>query len=360
MPKPMNTILTDLVKSDPQHFSILKVGDLVEGRVLERSAKKLFVDLGKHGTGVVYRGELLNVRETVKNLNPGDPIHGKVIAVDNDDGYIELSLSEAGKQKAWAEVQELQEKDEPFTVKISGSNKGGLVADLNGVQAFLPISQLANEHYPKVAEEDKTKIAEALESLVGTELKVKIIDVNPRTSKLIISEREASEISTRELAKNYAVGQIIEGIVSGVADFGVFVRFTDNPAVEGLIHVSELDHRIIENPKEVVKVDEAVKAKIIDIKDGKISLSLKVLKEDPWEKAAETYTEGQEVNGTVYAFNPFGAVINLNGGLQGQIHVTEFGSVDEMKKHLAQGKEYTFTIQSLKPQERRIVLKLVK
>lgn len=356
----MNTILTELAKTNPQGFSLLKVGDLVEGTVLEKSAKRLLVDLGKYSTGVVYRGELMNMREAARKLDVGDPIHGKVVAIDNEDGLVELSISEAGKQKAWAGVQELHEQGEPFTVKITGSNRGGLVADVNGLQAFLPISQLSGEHYPKSAEDDKTKIPGALEALVGSELKVKIIDVNPRTNKFIISEREATEVSAKELAKNYTVGQIIEGIISGVADFGAFVRFTDNPAVEGLIHVSELDHRVVENPKEVVKLDQAVKAKIIDIKDGKISLSLKVLKEDPWASAGDKYKEGQEIEGTVYAMNPFGALVNLEGGLQGQIHVTEFGGVDEMKRDLVQGKDYVFTVQSVKPEERRIVLKLKK
>lgn len=357
--KPSISKFAELVKTESVAFGVLKAGDLVEGTLLEKGARRLLVDLGRHGVGVVYRGELMGMRSAVKDLELGAPLHAKVVAVDNDEGYVELSIAEAGRQKAWVAVTELKEKGEPITVKVMGANKGGLTTELEGLSAFIPVSQLAPEHYPRLTSEDKAEIGTALASLIGTELSVKLIDANPRTGKLILSEREASEVSTRELAKNYTEGQVIEGIVSGIADFGVFVRFTDNPAVEGLIHVSELDHRMVENPKEVVKVDEAVKVKIIEIKDGRISLSLKALKEDPWMTAAERYPAGTEVKGTVYSTNPFGALVNFED-LQGQIHVTEFGGVEEMKKRLVAGKSYVFVVQDVKPAERRVLLKLKK
>lgn len=353
-------ILNQLAKSNPQVFSSIKVGDLVEGTVFDKGSRMMLVDLGRHGTGAVYRGELQNARELVKSVDIGGKIHAKVLEVDNDEGYVELSLAEAGKQKAWGEVDELKGKDEAFTVKITGFNKGGLIANVKGISAFLPVSQLAGEHYPKATTAERTEISGALQRLVGADISVKIIDANVRTGKLIISEKEATEISSRELVKNYTVGQVIEGVVSGVADFGAFVKFMDNPSVEGLIHVSELDYRIVENPKDVVKVDEAVKAKIIEIKDGKISLSLKALKEDPWTIVTNRYKDGQEVTGKVYMFNPFGAIVNLDDTYQGYVHVTEFGGAEEMRKQLAVGKEFHFTIDTVKPAERRISLKFKK
>lgn len=357
--KPVISKFAELVKTETSAFGVLKVGDIVEGTLLEKGARRLLVDLGRHGVGVVYRGELMGARSAIKDLAPGAALHAKVVEVDNEEGYVELSIAEAGRQKAWAAVAELKEKGEPLTVKVVGANKGGLTTELEGLPAFIPVSQLAPEHYPRVVSEDKSEIGTALQTLVGTELTVKLIDANPRTGKLILSEREASEVSTRELVKNYTEGQVVEGIVSGIADFGVFVRFTDNPSVEGLIHVSELDYRMVENPKEVVKVDEAVKAKIVEIKDGKISLSLKALKEDPWTTAAERYPVGTEVRGMVYSTNPFGALVNFED-LQGQIHVTEFGGIEEMKKHLVAGKSYVFVVQDVKPAERRVLLKLKK
>ncbi|MCP6720136.1 MAG: S1 RNA-binding domain-containing protein [Patescibacteria group bacterium] len=348
------------IKNKPDLFSMLKLGDLVQGSILEKGSNMMVVDLGRHGTGVVYRREMQNARDIVRGLKVGDPVHGKVIEIDNEEGVTELSLTEAGRQKAWTEVQELHESDEVLKVTPKSFNKGGLIANLNGLQAFLPVSQLSSEHYPRVSAEDRSQITLTLQKLVGEELTVKIIDINPRTNKLIVSEKAAAEISSKELTKNYEVGQVIEGIVSGVADFGVFIKFTDNPEVEGLIHVSELDHRIVNNPKEIVNVDDAVKAKITEIKDGKISLSLKALEPDPWKDSAEKYREGQTVTGKVYALHSFGAIINLDNQLQGQIHVSEFGGVPEMKKELSLGEEYSFTIEGVKPEEKRIILKLRK
>lgn len=350
-------LFKQFIKTKPDLFPVLKPGDLIEGKILEKGTNRITVDLGRHGMAAVYREEIQNAREIVRGLKPGDPVHGKVMIVDNEDGVVELSLTEAGKQKAWLEVQELQGAEEILKVTVKGSNKGGLIADLRGLSAFLPTSQLAGQHLPRPTAEERVEIGALLQKLIGTEISVKIIDVNPRLNKLIISERAANEVSTKELIKNYEVGETIEGIISGVADFGAFVKFTDNPAVEGLIHVSELSHRVIENPKEVVKVDDGVKVKIIEIKDGKIYLSLKTLLVDPWLKVLEKYRAGEVVQGKIYAFHPYGAIVNLDNDLQGQIHISEFGGVAEMKEKLALGEKYSFTIESIKPEEKRIALK---
>lgn len=350
----------DFLKNDPALFAMLRPGDLVSGKVLEKSSKRLLVDLGKYGTGVIYRSEMQNARGIVKGLEVGGEVNAKVTAIDNEEGFVELSLAEVDKQKAWKEVEDLKGREEVLVIRPIKFNRGGLVAELNGLPAFLPISQLSTEHYSQVTQEEKNRATDAIGKLVGAEIKVKIVDVNPRNNKLIVSERAAFEVSMKELAKNYQVGQVIEGVVSGVADFGVFVRFVDNPAVEGLIHISELAWRDVLNPKEILNVDDPVKAKVIDIKDGKIFLSLKALQADPWEDVSKKFKEGKEVAGKIYSFNPFGAVVDLGSGIQGQIHVTEFGGVEEMKKALTLNKEYKFIVQKVDKEARRIVLKLEK
>lgn len=186
---------------------------------------------------------------------------------------------------------------------------------------------------------------------------MKIIDVNQRQGKVIISERAALQESNKELAAQYHVGDIVPGIISGVADFGAFFRFTDNPALEGLIHLSELSHVLVDSPKEAIRIDEAVTAKIIEIKDGKIYLSRKALQEDPWARADELYKKNDEVKGNVQSFTPFGAIVSL-GDLQGYLHITEFGSMEEMRKHLQPNEEHTFVIREVKPEEKRIYLTL--
>ena len=331
---------------------------MVEAKLLRKMPKRVYFDLGRFGTGIIYGTELLGAKNIIKELEIGGLASAKIIDLENEVGLVELSLSGAHRQKNWQEIRELKESSEALGVKIIGANSGGLMAEIQNIKAFLPVSQLTSNHYPRVVDADRAKILEELKKLIGEELKVKIIDFNPRTNKVIISEKEAAEQDIKELISQYKIGGIVSGIVSGVADFGAFIRFADNHAVEGLIHISELDHRLIESPKEVVKVDEPIKVKIIDIKDGQISLSLKALKENPWDEAGLKFKVGEVVGGTVYKYNPFGAYINLPNNLQGIIHVSEFVGLDEMKAGLPVGSEHKFIIEAVKPEEKRIILKL--
>ena len=357
--KNSKTALLEAIKDELTSVR-LRDGEIVEAELMKKTPRGVFFDLGKFGTGIVYGTELSNARDVVKKLNIGDKISARVETTDGEGGYVELSLAEAGKQKLWHQVQELQESGEVVKVKITGSNQSGLLADLVGLKAFLPLSQLSPEHYPKAAEGDQQKSIDALRDFIGQEMGVKVIAVNPRSNKLIVSERELLSANVKELLTAYKVGQDVDGIVSGIADFGIFVRFVDNPQIEGLVHISELEHRIIDNPKEVVAIDQPVKVKIIDIKEGRVFLSMKALKADPWQTVAEKYKAGQEVSGAVYKFNPFGAVIELEGGIQGLIHISEFGGTDEMKKALVPKETNKFVIDSVKPEEKRIILKLKK
>lgn len=359
-------ILSQIIKNEPGLISFLKEGDLVKAKFLSRTPKMAYFDLGKFGTAVVTERELINSKDILKNLKVGDEASAKIINLENEEGFIELSLADAHKQKGWQELKNIMENDEVLTVKIIGANSGGLIANINEIKAFMPVSQLSNKNYPRIEAKEseesgnqKNQILKELRKLVNQEMKVKIIDLNPRTNKLIISEKASEEEDIKKLLENYKVGDIIDGIVSGVADFGVFIRFADNPSIEGFIHISELDYKIIDNPKEIVKIDNVIKVKIIEIKDSQVNLSLKALKPDPWANIEEKIKENQEVKGVVYKFNPFGAFVNIED-LQGIIHVTEFGSIEEMKKQITLGKEYNFIVSSIKPQEKRIFLKLKK
>ena len=350
--------IAQLLKDKPDLISFLKEGNLVEVSLMKKTPKAVYFDVKGIGTAILCGVELLSAKNIVKNLKEGETVSAKIINPENENGLIEISLSGAQQQKVWQELKNLKDSGEVLTVKISGANQSGLLAEISEIKAFLPVSQLSNENYPRV--ENREKLLEALKKFVGQELAVKIIDLNQRANKLIISEREVAEQNIKELLTQYKIGDVIDGVVSGLADFGAFFRFSDNPAIEGLIHISELEHKIIDNPKEVVKVDDAVKAQIIEIKDGRVFLSLKALNPDPWEKVEEKFKEGEIANGIVCKFNPFGALINLEHELQGIIHVSEFGNVEEMQKQLEIGKQYQFTIESIKPQEKRIFLKMKK
>lgn len=354
--------LLQAMKNDLGNAARLREGEVVHVMLLSKTSRAAFFDLGNFGTGIVYGAELSSSREILKTLEIGQSVPARIEVVDGYMGYVELSLSEAGKQKSWQEVKALEESGEVVKAKVTGANQGGLIADLMGLKAFLPISQLSNEHAPKNTDGDRMKSAEELKGLVGQEISVKIITVLPRANKLIVSERDSASSNTTmktALAK-YEVGQVVPGVVSGIADFGIFVKFVDNPEIEGLVHISEIDHRIIDNPKETVKLGESVQVKLIDIRDGRVFLSLKALKTDPWLTAGNLFKEGQDVTGKVYKFNPFGAIIDLEGGIQGLIHVSEFGGLDEMKKIIEVGQGYEFTVGSVKPEEKRLILKAKK
>ncbi|MEK7508025.1 MAG: S1 RNA-binding domain-containing protein [Patescibacteria group bacterium] len=354
--------LADVLKKEFAVSNWPKEGSVVEATLIKKFPRKAFFDLGRFATGIVYGIEMINAREAIKNMKAGDRVSAKVVSLDGEAGNIELSLAEAGKQKLWQQAKELLETGEIIKVKIMAANAGGLMASLSGseLKAFLPVSQLSLDHYPRVGEGDRQKIADELKKFIGQELEAKIIDVNPRTNKIIVSEREVLSANVKELLSKYQAGQTIEALVSGIADFGVFVRFVDNPEIEGMIHISELDYRLVDNPKELVKVNDQIKVKIVDIRDGKVFLSLRALKSDPWEKIEEQYKSGQEIMGQVYKLNQFGAVINLEAGIQGLIHISEFGGQDEMKAALVAGTSYKFIIDSVKSAEKRIILKLKK
>ena len=352
--------VAQFIKNELQRVKYPKEGEVIDAELMENEKGAAYFDLGRFGTGVIFGAELSNAREMLKKATSGDVFPAKIVNLENSDGYIELSLAEAGKQQLWQKAKDIQESGEVVKVKINGSNSGGLLTDLFDLKAFLPVSQLSTDNYPKVEDGDRQKIAEELKKFIGQELSVKIIDVNPRSNKLILSERETLSENIKELISKYKVGQDIQVLVTSVASFGVFVRFIDDTQVEGLIHISELNHQIAVNPKDIVSINDSITAKIIDIKEDRIFLSLKALLEDPWSEIEKKYKEGQGVKGTVYQFNPYGAVINLDKQIQGLIHISEFGGTEEMKKDLIQGQEYDFIIDSMKPDEKRITLKIKK
>jgi small subunit ribosomal protein S1 len=366
------TLFEEILKSDVSP-NLPKLGDIITGHVAAREGSKLYVNLGALKSGIIYGAEFYNAKELIKDLEIGDQVTAKVVDIENEDGYIELSLTGSLQDLSWQHLMELKDSKEVVTVKIDSANKGGLIAQLENQQAFLPVSQLTTEHYPRVEEGDKEKILEELKKLVGAEIKVRVIDADPAESKLIISEREAQNEKLQEILGNYKIGDIIEGEVSGVVDFGIFVKFqpkadqaspdqSSNKAMEmeGLVHISELDWQLIEHPRDVVELSQKVKAKIISIDNGRISLSLKALKENPWANVLDKYKPEQIIEGKLMKFNPFGAFIRLDDEIHGLVHISEFGSEEKMHEAIQPDKTYQFKILSIEPTEYRMALALVK
>ena len=367
--------LDDMEKSLEQN-NLLKpaqVGKIVEGKVVGKARSAVFLDLGPIGTGIIYGKEFQEAKEEIKNLKIGSSLFAKIIDLENEEGYIELSLSQASDELTWEKLKEQKEKGQTLKIKILSANKGGLVAEVFGIPAFLPVSQLMPENYPRVEKGNVSKIVEELQKFVDKEMEVKIFDLDPRQGKLILSEKAKEDEKIKEILKNFKVGDIVEAEISGVIDFGVFVKFPalakasvdkeekGRPAfIEGLIHISELDWQLIEDPADLVKVGQIVKAKIISISDNKVSLSLKALKEDPWRNIEKEYKKGDIIEGKVTKFNPYGAFVQINPKIQGLCHISEFGTKAKMEEALKIGKDFKFQILSIDPLEHRMSLKLVE
>ncbi len=345
-----------------------KQGQTIEGSIIERAPFAVYVDLGIFGTGIIFGKELYAAKDLLKRLGPGDKIKAKIVEMDNEDGYIELSLREAQRETSWGRIKNTMNQGEEVTIKINGANKGGLLAEFEGVKGFLPLSQLSIKHYPRVKDGDSTEILKHLQQFVGENLNVKIIDVNPEENKLIFSEKAITSKAINRLLEQYSPGDIVEGKITGLAEFGAFIKFPAKKEgqeealqTEGLIHISELDWQLIDDVSEVVKVGDIVKAKIIDIsQDGKVSLSLRALKEDPWKNVEQDYKRGDVVGGKIIKFNQLGAFVEVAPKIRGLVHLSEFENQDQLKEALSKGEISQFEIISLDAANHKMALRPIK
>ena len=333
-----------------------QAGDLITGTVVMKDKATVYVDIGLLGTGVIFGREYLNARDIIKNTKIGDAVTAKVVEAENQDGYVELSLREAKQAVVWKEAALAIKNRETFELVVKDFNKGGLMLEWGTIVGFLPASQLKAEHYPRVADGDKEKIAQALSKLVGKKIKASIITADPEEGKLIFSEKSSTASERGQMIAKYNVGDIVKGEVTGSVEFGIFVKIEEG--LEGLVHISEMDWSLVENPKERYKPGEVIEAKIIEIKDDKISLSIKALKENPWTKAGDKYKKDDVVKGVVIKFNKYGALISIEEGVAGLIHISEFANEEELRKKLELGKTYDFKIALFEPKEQKLTLRL--
>src|SRR3989344_5797804 len=279
-------------------------GELVEGTVLGVERAVVYIDLSPLGTGIIYGREFNNARDLIKKMN-----------------------------------------------------KGGIILEWQGLQGFLPASQLKTEHYPRIDDGDKNKILDELRKLTGTKLSVSIIAAVPKENKLIFSEKTLEQEDKEKIIEKYTVGEITEGTVTGVVDFGIFVKLEEG--LEGLVHISEMDWALVDNPRSRFKTGDMVKVKVIEIKGGKISLSIKALKPNPWVEAANKYHKDDVIKAVIIKFNKHGALGSIEEGVAGLVHISEFGSEEKLRTILELGKTYDFKITLFEPKEQRMTLSYV-
>ena len=342
-----------------QHPIIIpKIGDQVEGKVLSVSKREVHLDIAGYTSGVIRGEELFDESGEYSDLKVGDTAVATVIDLENEEGEMELSFKYTGHQKAWERLEGLFSTGEVVPVKVTSCNKGGLMVKLGKISGFLPVSQLSVEHYPRVEGGDKNKILEKINKLVNKNLQVKVIDVDESEEKLIVSERASHEEAQQEALEKYKVGDVVEGKVTGVVDFGAFVEFDDG--LEGLVHISELAWQRIDDPRNVVNVGETIKAEIISIEKGKISLSIKKLNRDPWIDVDKKYKIGDIVEGTVLKLNPYGLFVELDQDIHGLAHISELSSKPvQSPAEIAQpGDVLKFKVMTIEPEHHRLGLSL--
>ena len=348
--------MAELMRVNPAALRVLKEGDVIKGKILSVGKNEVYVDVEGVGIGVVRGRELYDDETILATLKVGDEVFASVIEVENKDGNIELSFRKAGQERVWQSLREKLESKEIIRTKILEANKGGLMIKINGAVGFLPVSQLAPSHYPRVEDGDKNKILSALKNYVGQDFDVRIITAEAEGEKLIVSERAVIEGEVMQKISKLSMGDVIEGVVTGVVDFGAFLKLDDQ--LEGLVHISELAWQRIDNPRDIIKVGDRVKAQIIAIDNDRISLSIKRLQKDPWEDAVKKYNVGQVVQGKVLKLAPFGAFVELDKDIHGLAHLGELSDekITDAGAVLKEDEEREFKIISIEPQEHRLGL----
>ncbi len=309
-----------LASSDVQ---LLKPGDVVEGTITSVKKHEVWVDLGAHGVGVVLRREIGQGQQ----LEVGQKVTTSVVDPEMEEGFALLSVKRAAKDRGWDEIQRIADAGEVIEVTAYDANRGGLLIELEGIRGFLPVSQLAAGHYPRVSGADKDEILQKLNALINQPLRVRVLDVSRKDNKLIFSEKEAVKGDVQDLFTKLKVGDSVKGVITGVIDFGAFVNVQ---GIEGLIHISEISWERIEDPRNYVKTGQEVEAKIIAIDKDRLSLSLKQMQEDPWLKEVKAFKKGDTVEGKVTRITPFGAFVQLSSAVEALVHVSEMSNDDSV------------------------------
>lgn len=355
---PKNDVFSALLEKE--ELKIPQVGDIIKGLVIAASKAEVRLDIDGVMTGIVRGPELYLEADEYTNLEPGKEVEAMVVDAENEDGELELSFRQVGQGKAWDNLREAFKSKTTVFVKVADANKGGLLCNYRQISGFLPVSQLAPENYPRISGGDKSKILEKLKSFVSQEFEVNVITLNEDEGKIIFSEKDVWNKKQKPILEKYKVNMVVEGKITAVTNFGVFVSFDDN--IEGLIHISELAWQRIDSPSTLYKVGDKIKAEIVNIDGNKIFLSAKKIMKDPWLEAVNKYVVGQAVKGSILKVNPFGLFVKLDDDIHGLAHITQLGlsKTDKINDLFKINEERDFEILSISPSDHRLALKLVK
>jgi len=354
-----NTTFVDMEQllQDSPELTLPVPGVLVKGNVVSRDKSSIIVDLDGVLTGIVAGREMKDAMNSADELSAGDEIVTCVLETENEDGLVVLSLRRASQEKTWDRFLKAYENDEAISVKPKEANKGGLLLNADGIKGFIPVSQLAPLNYPRVNGADSAKILSRLNKLVEKDFLVKIISIDKENGKLILSERAAYKAEREKALTGLNVGEVVEGTISGIVKFGIFVAFN---GLEGLVHISEIAWGHVTNPHDFGKRGDKVKVKIIGIDGDKISLSMKQLTKDPWEEIEKDFTVGKTIKTKIARLAQFGAFVQINKEINGLIHNTEIpGQPEDPTDVLKVGQSVDARVIEVNKKEKRIGLTLM-
>jgi small subunit ribosomal protein S1 len=359
--------MEELLAEQESDIKSFKHGDVVEGNVVRIDKDEILVDIGAKSEGVVSNRELFGRHggEGQAPLNIGDTVLVYVLQPESPEGHAVLSLRRAGLERKWRAMQEQFEAGVIIEAPVIDHNKGGLIVDC-GIRGFVPISQIVD--FPRRPQNDQPRdaaqeIAEKLQPFVGRKLRLKILEVNRKANRLILSEKVALYEERREkrdeLFSSLQVGQKVSGTVRSIAPFGVFI---DLGGIDGLVHKSELSWNKVNNPEAGYKVGDEVEAEVIDINHerGRISLSIRRLQPDPWHSTVADFKVGDVIDGTVTKLVNFGAFVRVRDGLEGLIHISELSHqrVAHPGDVVHEGQQLKLKIISLDSERHRLGLSL--
>lgn len=346
--------MEDILASEAQEPQSVTRGDIVDGTIVFIGQEGIAVDIGAKVEGIIPLNQLgdepVTLEQAQEMYKSGEQIEAYVVRVDLPNSQIVLSKKRADQDKGWRVLEKMQEADEAFEVEVLEKVRGGLVAQVEGIRAFLPASQV------------DTRRVNDLDPYVAKPLMVKLIELNRKRNRVIISHRAILE-AQKAKAREETVGQLeagaqFEGEVVEITDFGVFVNLG---GIDGLVHRSELTYGRFNHPRDVVKVGDKVQVQVMDVDGGRerINLSMKALTQDPWEGATDRYSIGQKVTGKVTNLTNFGAFIELESGLEGLVHVSEMSWTKRVRhpnEVMKEGDEVEAVILRIDPKDRRISL----
>lgn len=352
--------MEQLLAGGTTEYKTLRRNEVVEGTIMGFDRDGVLVDVGSKSEGLVPANEMNSLPEEEREgLVEGAQVLVSVLdANENNDGHVLLSIDRARAERSWRRLQKQLDSGEVIEAPVIGFNKGGLLVDLGGVRGFVPASQISTL---SGGSEDQRRAE--LAEFTGRKLSMKVIEVNRRRNRLILSERNATqekrESRKDELLEELSEGQIITGRVTSLADFGAFV---DIGGADGLIHLSELSWSRINHPRDVLRIGDKVEVMVlsVDRESRKIALSIKRTQPEPWSTAIDRYEVGQQVTGTVSQVAPFGAFVRLEDGIEGLIHISELSDeqIENPSEVVKEGDVLQLRVIRLDTQRKRIGLSL--